>query len=62
MPGQFQQSLESLAAEAGVLEDLGVPAVLLFGLPAQKDEFGSAAYDPQGVIPKAVAGIKESTI
>jgi len=61
MPGQFQQSLDSLAAEAALLEDLGVPAVLIFGLPAQKDEFGSAAYDPQGVIPKAVARIKECT-
>jgi len=40
MPGQFRQSLESLATEAAVLEDLGVPAVLLFGLPAQKDEMG----------------------
>ena len=61
MPGQFRQSLESLPAEAGVLEDLGVPAVLLFGLPAQKDEVGSGAYDPHGIIQKAVAAIKETT-
>jgi porphobilinogen synthase len=61
MPGQFRQSLESLAAEAGLLEDLGVPAVLLFGLPAQKDEVGSAAYDPDGVIQRAVRQIKETT-
>ena len=61
MPGQFRQSLESLAAEAGALEDLGVPAVLLFGLPAQKDEIGSGAYDPHGIIQKAVAAIKETT-
>lgn len=61
MPGQFRQSLESLAAEAATLEDLGVPAVLLFGLPARKDEVGSAAYDPKGVIPSAVQRIKEST-
>ena len=61
MPGQFRQSLESLAAEAAVLEDLGVPAVLLFGLPAQKDEMGSGAYDPNGVIQKAVRTIKEAT-
>lgn len=46
MPGQFRQSLESVATEAGILEDLGVPAVLLFGLPALKDEIGSGAYDP----------------
>ncbi|MDD4652025.1 MAG: porphobilinogen synthase [Methanothrix sp.] len=61
MPGQFRQSLESVAAEAQALEDLGVPAVLLFGLPAQKDEMGFSAYDPLGVIQKAIAAIKETT-
>lgn len=61
MPGQFRQSLESLADEAAALEDLGVPAVLLFGLPAAKDEVGSAASDPEGVIQKAVRLIKETT-
>jgi len=61
LPGQFRQSLESLPSEAGSLEDLGVPAVLLFGLPAQKDDVGSGAYDSQGVIQKAVRQIKEST-
>ena len=61
MPGQLRQSLESLPAEAQALEDLGVPAVLLFGLPAIKDETGSGAYDPQGIIQKAVAAIKETT-
>ena len=61
MPGQFRQSLESVATEAQSLEDSGVPAVLLFGLPAQKDEMGSAAYDPHGIIQKAIAAIKETT-
>jgi porphobilinogen synthase len=61
MPGQFRQSLESVTAEAQALEDLGVPAVLLFGLPAQKDEMGCSAYDPLGVIQKAIAAIKETT-
>ncbi len=61
MPGQYRQSLESLTAEAGSLEDLGVPAVLLFGLPAHKDEVGSGAYDSQGVVQKAVRRIKETT-
>lgn len=61
MPGQFRQSLESLPAEAGALEDLGIPAVLLFGLPAQKDDVGSGAYDSEGVIQKAVRRIKETT-
>ncbi len=61
MPGQYRQSLESLSSEAGELEDLGIPAVLLFGLPSQKDEVGSGAYDSQGVIQKAVRRIKETT-
>jgi porphobilinogen synthase len=61
MPGQFRESLESVGAQAQALEDLGVPAVLLFGLPALKDEMGSAAYDSQGIIQKAIAAIKETT-
>ena len=61
MPGQYHQSIESVALEAGALEDLGVPAVLLFGLPSFKDEMGSAASDPEGVIQKAVRAIKEVT-
>ncbi len=61
MPGQFRQSLESISSEAGELEDLGIPAVLLFGLPSQKDEVGSAAYDSHGIIQKAVRRIKETT-
>jgi porphobilinogen synthase len=61
MPGQFRHSMESLAEEVGELEDLGVPAVMLFGLPAEKDEVGSGAYDPQGIIQKATARIKETS-
>jgi len=61
MPGQYRQSLESLAAEAGELEDLGIKAVLIFGLPEHKDEIGSAAYDPHGVVQQAVSRIKEVT-
>jgi len=61
MPGQYHQSIKSVAAEAGALEDLGVPAVLLFGLPSFKDEMGSSAAYPEGVIQKAVRAIKEVT-
>jgi len=61
MPGQNRQSLDSVAREAAELEDLGVPAVLLFGLPAHKDEIGSGSYDSQGIIQKAVKKIKETT-
>jgi len=61
MPGQKRQSLESIVSEAGELEDLGVPAVLLFGLPEHKDEMGSGAYDQNGVIQQAMRRIKETT-
>ncbi|MCJ7443921.1 MAG: porphobilinogen synthase [Methanotrichaceae archaeon] len=61
MPNQFKQSLEGIQTEAGALEDLGVPAVLLFGLPAHKDDVGSAAYDSEGIIQQAVRKIKEVT-
>jgi porphobilinogen synthase len=61
MPGQYRQSLDSVSREAAELEDLGVPAVLLFGLPGQKDDIGSSAYDSSGVIQRSVKKIKETT-
>ncbi|HII05918.1 MAG TPA: porphobilinogen synthase, partial [Methanotrichaceae archaeon] len=61
MPGQERHSLDRLAQEVEELEDLGVPAVILFGLPEKKDEVGSGAYDPAGIVPKATERIKETT-
>lgn len=61
MPGQMRQSLKTVAEEAGRIEDLGIPAVILFGIPSSKDDTGSGAYDREGVIQKAVRRIKEST-
>ena len=58
MPGQFRYSPESVVAEAKALWDLGVPAVLLFGLPLTKDPLGAGAYDPAGPVPTAVRNIK----
>ena len=49
MPGQSRLGLAALVEEAGELRDAGVPAVLLFGIPAAKDERGSGAYDDRGV-------------
>ena len=48
MPGVFQISVDQLEAEAAGLKALGIPAVILFGLPETKDEAGSGAYDPDG--------------
>ncbi len=60
MPGQYQLSLDQLPAEAEELRSLGVPAVLLFGLPATKDDVGSEAYDPDGIVQRAVRALKRA--
>ncbi len=58
MPGQFQFSVDTAAREAETLAELGIPAVLLFGIPSRKDAAGSENYDPQGIIPRAIRAIK----
>ena len=60
MPGQYQLSLDRLPAEAEELRSLGIPAVLLFGLPASKDDAGSEAYDPDGIVQRAVRTLKQA--
>ena len=60
MPGQFQLSTDQLAAEARELETLGVPAVILFGIPAAKDATGSDNYSPDGIVPQAIRAIKDA--
>ncbi len=58
MPGQYHLSLDQLSDEAKELRSLGVPAVLLFGLPASKDEEGSEAYADDGIVQEAVRALK----
>jgi porphobilinogen synthase len=58
MPGVFRLSVEHLLQEAQVAQDLGVPGVLLFGLPESKDETGSEAASPKGAVQKAVRQLK----
>ena len=60
MPGVYQMSPDKLAAEAVEVSALGIPAVLLFGLPASKDAAGSEAYDPEGIVQQAIHAIKQS--
>ncbi|MFA4836035.1 MAG: porphobilinogen synthase [Dehalococcoidia bacterium] len=60
MPGVFQLSVDKLAAEAGEIAGLGIPAVILFGIPETKDELGSAGYDSKGVVQQAVKEIKKA--
>jgi porphobilinogen synthase len=59
MPGQFQFSVDQAVREAGQAFKLGVPAVILFGIPDQKDEKASGAYAANGIIPKAVRALKK---
>ena len=59
MPGVFQLSLDNLGAEIDEVAGLGIKAVILFGLPAEKDAVGSGAYHDHGIIQKATQFVKE---
>ena len=58
MPGVFQLSIDELVKECKEVRDLGIPAVILFGIPDHKDEVGSGAYDANGIIQQAIRAIK----
>ena len=59
MPGQFQLSVDELIKESAQIAKLGVPAIILFGIPDKKDKKASGAYAPNGIIPKAVRALKK---
>ena len=59
MPGCFQLSIGNLIGEVREAVDLGIPAVLLFGIPSHKDSAATGAYDPEGVVQMAVRAIKD---
>jgi porphobilinogen synthase len=58
MPGQFQLSVDYIAKEAQKARDLGIPAVLLFGIPAKKDKMATDAFAKDGIVQQAVKRIK----
>ena len=58
MPGAFHLSLDELLPEVADAHDLGVPSVMLFGLPQNKDPMGLEAYDEQGIVQEAIRVIK----
>jgi len=60
MPGTFRFSSDLVIKEADEILNLGIPAVILFGLPEFKDEIGSSAYSPKGVVQQAVRKLKKS--
>ena len=61
MPGQYRLSHDLLPKETEEIARLGIPAIILFGIPKKKDEVGSSAYHPKGVIQQAIRAIKKAT-
>jgi len=60
MPGQFQWSVDNLPAEAEEIARLGIPAVILFGIPGAKDPIGQENFDPDGIVQQAIRAIKDA--
>jgi len=59
LPGMSRLSLDDLAAEADELTALGVPALILFGIPEEKDDEGTGAYDDEGIVQRALRVLRE---
>jgi porphobilinogen synthase len=60
MPGQFQLSVDTVVDECRAIADLGIPAVLLFGIPAHKDAVGSEAWHDNGIVQRAIRQIRKA--
>jgi porphobilinogen synthase len=60
MPGQAQHTVDSLVPEAKRLVSLGIPGLILFGVPARKDPRGSGAWDPAGVVQRALRAVRDA--
>ncbi|HEX5412152.1 MAG TPA: porphobilinogen synthase [Terriglobia bacterium] len=60
MPGNYRWSVDLLVEECKSVSDLGIPAVILFGIPETKDDVGSGAYQPDGIVQRAAGAIKKS--
>ncbi len=61
MPGNYQQSVDNLVKDCDEVKGLGIPAVILFGIPEHKDEAGSEAYSDDGIVQRAIHAIKNKT-
>ncbi|MBI5043949.1 MAG: porphobilinogen synthase [Nitrospirae bacterium] len=59
MPGNYQQSIDNIVKDAKETYSLGIPSVLLFGIPEHKDQLGSEAYAKKGIIQQAIKAIKD---
>src|SRR5437867_4131055 len=58
MPGNYNMSIDQVVEECRGIKSLGIPAIILFGLPPSKDEMGSGAYADEGIVPEALRAIK----
>lgn len=58
MPGQFQFTIDRLDEEINEIKNLGIKAILLFGIPESKDQFGSDSFNPNGIVQQAIKKIK----
>ncbi len=58
MPGVFQFSVDTIVREAVEVHELGIPAIILFGVPEEKDAEGTSGYDPDGIVPSAIRAIR----
>jgi porphobilinogen synthase len=59
MPGHYQLSIDNLTKEVKEIKSLAIPAIILFGIPEKKDDIGSEAYNPDGVVQRAIKTIKD---
>jgi porphobilinogen synthase len=59
MPGVYQMSVDEIVRECVEVKSLGIPAVILFGIPEHKDEVGSEAYDEYGIVQRAIHALKK---
>ena len=60
MPGIYNLSIDLLLEEIKIVEELGIPGILVFGVPEEKDEVGTGAYHPEGIVQQAVRAIKKA--
>lgn len=60
MPGCYQESIDEVIKSAKEVYSLGIPSVILFGIPVHKDELGSSAYDDNGIVQNAIKAIKDA--
>ena len=60
MPGVNRYSVDTLVEDCREVAGLGIPAVILFGIPNKKDALGTQAYDPKGIVPRAVSAVKKA--